>query len=102
MRAYIAHNMDNSEEVHSKLKSVDGELVVAQKAADKGVGLLRKVEKEREMVEVEALWLKEEMEEMETKHKEVKQENERLRQEMKELRAGFAAQNEGLEGEYQK
>lgn len=40
------------------------------------------MEEERKTVKVEALWLKEEMEEieeMETKHKEVKQENERLR-----------------------
>lgn len=79
MRAYIVHNMDDSEEVHSKLKSVKGELVVAQKSTDEGVGLLRKVEDEIEMVEAESFRLKEKREEMETKHKEVKQENERLR-----------------------
>lgn len=79
MRAYIVHNMDDSEEVRSKLKSVEGKLVVARKAIDEGVGLLRKVEYERETAEAEALRLKEKREEMETKHKEIKQKNERLR-----------------------
>lgn len=79
MRAYIVHNMDDSEEVRSKLKSVDGKLVVARKATDEGVGLLRKVEDERETAEAEALQLKEKREEMETKQKEIKQKNERLK-----------------------
>lgn len=79
MRAYIVHNMDDSEKVRSKLKSVEGELVVARKAADKRVRLLRKVEEEKETVEAKALRLKEKREKMETKHKEVKQENEWLR-----------------------
>lgn len=79
MRAYIVHNMDDSEEIRSKLKSVEGKLVVARKATDEGVGLLRKMEDKRETAKVEALQLKEKMEEMETKHKEIKQKNERLR-----------------------
>lgn len=45
MRAYIAHNMDESEELCSKLKSMESELVVAWKVADEGVGLLKKAEK---------------------------------------------------------
>lgn len=55
MRAYIVHNMDDSEEVRSKLKSVEVKLVVARKATNEGVELLRKVEDEREMAEDEAL-----------------------------------------------
>lgn len=38
MRAYIAYNIDNSEELRSKLRLVKGELVVARKVIDKGVG----------------------------------------------------------------
>lgn len=45
MRTYIAHNMDESEELCSKLKSMESELVVAWKVADEGVGLLKKAEK---------------------------------------------------------
>lgn len=44
MRAYIAHNMDESEELCSKLKSMESELVVAWKVVDEGVGLLKKAE----------------------------------------------------------
>lgn len=44
MRAYIAHNMDESEELSSKLKSMESELVIAWKVADEGVGLLKKAE----------------------------------------------------------
>ncbi|RVW28597.1 hypothetical protein CK203_100868 [Vitis vinifera] len=36
MRAYIAHNMDGSEKLHAKLKSVEGELAAARKIIDKG------------------------------------------------------------------
>lgn len=79
MRAYIVHNMDDSEKVHSKLKSVEGKLVVARKATDEGVELLRKVEDERETAKAEAFQLKEKREEMEIKHKEIEQKNERLR-----------------------
>lgn len=38
MRAYIAYNIDNSEELRSKLRLVKSELVVARKVIDKGVG----------------------------------------------------------------
>lgn len=37
MRAYIAYNIDNSEELCSKLRLVEGELVAARKVIDKGV-----------------------------------------------------------------
>lgn len=41
MRAYIAHNMDDSEEIQARLEATEGEKVVAKKFADEGVGLLR-------------------------------------------------------------
>ncbi|KAL6324434.1 hypothetical protein AAG906_013038 [Vitis piasezkii] len=58
MRVYIAHNIDDSEELRSKLKSVGDELATARKVAKKGVGLLRKSKEERKTTEVEAHWLK--------------------------------------------
>lgn len=54
MRSYIAHNMDRSEELCSKLKSVEGELAAAQKVAGEEAELLRKAEEEREAAEAEA------------------------------------------------
>lgn len=44
MRAYIAHNMDESEELPSKLKSIESELATAWKVVDEGVRLLKKAE----------------------------------------------------------
>ncbi|RVW87883.1 hypothetical protein CK203_039692 [Vitis vinifera] len=58
MRMYIAHNMDDSEELRSKLKSVGDELATARKVAKKGVRLLRKSKEERKTTEAEAHWLK--------------------------------------------
>lgn len=47
MRVYIAYSMDESEELRSKLKSMESELAVAWKVADEGVGFLRKAEEEK-------------------------------------------------------
>ena len=58
MRVYIAHNIDDSEELRSKLKSVGDELATARKVAKKGVRLLRKSKEERKTTEAEAHWLK--------------------------------------------
>lgn len=43
-RAYIAHNIDENEELRSKLKSMENEIVGAWKVADEEIGLLRKME----------------------------------------------------------
>lgn len=102
MRTYIAQNMDNNEELHSKLKSVEGELAAARTTSVKGTELLRKTEEEKEATNVEARQLREERETEKAKCKKAKQENEWLKNEMEELRAGFVAQKEELEGEYQK
>lgn len=47
MRVYIADNMDESEEIHSKLKSMESKLAVAWKVAYEGVGFLRKTKEEK-------------------------------------------------------
>lgn len=60
MRVYIAHNMDDSEELCAKLKSVEDEFAVARKVVDEGVKLLRKTEKEKEAVKAESRRLTEE------------------------------------------
>ena len=102
MRTYIAHNMNNSDELCTKLKSIQGELAATRKDVDEGVELLIKEEEEREVAEVKAHQMNEEKEAMEAKHKKVEQENEWLKQEMEELWAGFITQKGELEGEYKK
>lgn len=54
MRAYIAHNMDDGEELRVGLEAADGELAVAQKVIDEGVKLLKKTENVKEAVEAKA------------------------------------------------
>ena len=54
MRAYIAHNMDGSEDLHARLKTIESKVIVALKLAKKGASLLRKAEKEKETAQVEA------------------------------------------------
>ena len=44
MRVYIAHNMDKSEKLRSKLKSMKSEFAAAWKVADERVGFLRRAE----------------------------------------------------------
>lgn len=99
MRAYIAHNMDDSEELQARLEATEGEKVAAQKLADEGVGLLRKAEEGKEVAEAEARQL---AKEREVGKKKVKEEAKWLRQELQELQAGFSIQKEKLEVEYQK
>nr|CAN73173.1 hypothetical protein VITISV_007717 [Vitis vinifera] len=60
MRVYIAHNMDDNEELRAKLKSVEDEFTVARKVVDEGVKLLRKTEKRKETAKAESRWLTEE------------------------------------------
>ena len=102
MKAFITQRMDRSEELHSKLKLAESELAIARKVVDERAESLRKVEKERETVNAEARRLGDEENVAEAKCKKTEQENKRLRKEIKELRTGFAAQKERLEGEYQK
>ncbi|KAL6348494.1 hypothetical protein AAG906_009954 [Vitis piasezkii] len=70
MRAYIAHNMNDNEELHAKLKAIEGELAAAGKIIDEGVGLLKKVEEGKGAIKAEALRLVEK-EVIEARHKKV-------------------------------
>lgn len=79
MRAYIAHHMDSSEDLRSKLKLAESELAANRKVVDEGVGLLRKVEEARETAEIEACQLRKEGEAMDAKYNMAEQENERVR-----------------------
>ena len=54
LKAYISHNMDDNEELCARLETVKGEATVARKLAGERVGLMRKVEKEKEAAEAEA------------------------------------------------
>lgn len=78
MRAYIAHNMYDKEEIRAKLKAIEGKLVAAWKIADERVGLMRKVEEEKEAIEAEARRMAEEREVMEARHKKANEKNDRL------------------------
>lgn len=68
MRAYIAHHMDSSEDLRSKMKLAESELAADRKVADEGVGLLRKVKEAREAAETEACQLRKEEEAMDAKY----------------------------------
>ena len=74
--------MDDNEELCARLETVKGEATVARKLAGERVGLMRKVEKEKEAAEAEAHRLAEEREVMEARKKKVKEEARWLRQEL--------------------
>lgn len=65
MRVFITQQMDNNEELHSKLKLVESELATTQKTVDEGAKSLRKAEEEGEVVNAKAPRLKEEWEAVE-------------------------------------
>ena len=89
MRAYIAHNMDGSEDLRARLKTIESKVVAARKLAKERASLLRKTEEEKETAQVEARRLAEEKEAMEAGKKKTEEEAERLRQELQELWVGF-------------
>ena len=99
MMAYIAHNMDDSEDFCARLETIESEVVAAQKFVEEGVGLLRRTEEEKKAAQAKARQLAEKKETIAAGKKNAKEEAKRLRQ---ELRAGFAIQKEELEAEYQK
>lgn len=70
MRAFITQQIDNSEELCSKLKLAENELVAARKAIDEVVESLRMTEMEREATNAEASQLREEGKATEAKCKE--------------------------------
>ena len=53
MRAYVAHNVDENEDLLANLEMAKGEVVVAQQMVEEGVGLLRKAKEEKEASQAE-------------------------------------------------
>lgn len=102
MRVYIAHNMDDNEDLRARLELAKSEAAATRKLAKEGVELLRKTKEGKEATKVEACRLVEEKEAMEADKKNVEEEVRRLRQELQELRARFSIQKEELEAEYRK
>lgn len=99
MRAYIAHNMDNSEDFCTRLELAESKAAIAGKLVEKGIELLRKMEEVNEVAEAEAHQLAEEKKAMEVGKKNVEKEVGQLRQKLHE---GFLVQKEELKVEYQK
>ena len=64
MRAYIAHNMDGSEDLRTNLKNMKSEVVAYWKLVEEGTSLLRKVEEEKEAVQTNTHRLAEEKDAM--------------------------------------
>ena len=54
MMAYIAHNMDDSEDFCARLETIESEVVAAQKFVEEGVGLLRRTEEEKKAAQAKA------------------------------------------------
>lgn len=75
-------------------------LTTAQKATANGAEALRRAEEEREMAQVEANHLREEVKATEAKDRDADQEIAHLRKELEESRAGFAVQKKELENKY--
>lgn len=82
MRAYIAHNIDNSEDFYTRLESTESKVVATRKLVEKGIRLLRKMEKVNEVAEAEAHQLAEEKKAMEAGKKNAENEVGQLRQKL--------------------
>ena len=64
MRAYIAHNLDGSEDLCTNLETMKSEVVTYWKLVEEGTGLLRNVEEEKEAVQTNTRRLAEEKDAM--------------------------------------
>ena len=60
MRAQIAHNVDENEDLVANLEMMKSEAAAIQELAKESVGLLRKIEEEKDASQVEAHRLVEE------------------------------------------
>lgn len=58
--AYVAHNMDENEDLLASLETAKSDVVVARKLVKERTSLLRKIKEEKEAVQVEARRLAEE------------------------------------------
>lgn len=54
MRAYVAHNMDENEDLLASLETMRSKVAATQKFSEEGVDLLRMIEKENEVTQAEA------------------------------------------------
>lgn len=102
MRAYIAHNMDGSEDLRTNLETMKSEVVAYWKLVEEGTSLLRKVEEEKEAVQTNTRRLAEEKDAMAADKEKAEEKVTQLRQELQNLQAGFTTQKEALEADYQK
>lgn len=92
MQAFIFHCLGGGEELCSRLKWVETNLDVAQKAAAKRVDALKLAEGERDAFRAETDKLKKEGEAEKAKLKGAEQKNSQLKREIEELRARFSSQ----------
>lgn len=79
MRAYIAHNMDNSEEFWAMLEAAEGEAAATRKLVDDWIRLLKKTEERKNATEVKAHRLAKERKVKEVGKKKAEEEVKRLR-----------------------
>ncbi|WKA13341.1 hypothetical protein VitviT2T_030648 [Vitis vinifera] len=89
MRTCVAHNVDGNEDLLANLKTTKSEVVATQELAEEGVGLLRKVEEEKEASQAEAGQLVEENVAMVAEKEKIEEKDVRLRQELQDTRTGF-------------
>ena len=82
MRAYVAHNVDENEDLLANLEMAKGEVVVAQQMVEEGVGLRRKAKEEKEASQAEVHWLAKNKATMAAKKEKVEEKTVRLRQEL--------------------
>lgn len=92
MQAFIFHHLGGGEELCSRLKWVETNLDVAQKAVAKRVDALKLAEGVRDAFWAEADKLNKEGETAKAKLKGAEQKNSQLKREVEELRARFSSQ----------
>lgn len=82
MKAYIAHNMDENEELQVGLETTRSEATIARKLAEEGACLLRKADEEKKVSQAKACRLVEEKVVMAAEKKKFEEETVRLRREL--------------------
>ena len=102
MRTYIAHNMDESEDLRTSLETMKSEVVAAWNLVEEGTNLLRKADEENKAVQTNTRRLAEEKDAMAADKEKAEEKVTQLRQELQNLQAGFTTQKEALEADYQK
>ena len=85
MREYIAHNMDENEELQVGLETAKSEATTAWKLVEEGACLLRKVGDDKEASQTKDRWLDEEKTTITVKKEKTEDETIRLRWELQDL-----------------